>query len=135
MGKTAKCGDGGNQLFERHLQELDAKLGTYRELLWEYLQAFYRQQQQQSEAMAQLLFMADWVEELAGKNALSRSIRQHAQGLVNYVSTKLTNALLEGINSKIQAIKRIARGFRYTENFKKLILFAFGTITLDHVNS
>jgi len=85
--------------------------------------------------MAQLLFMADWIEELAGKNPLSSSIRQHAQGLVNYVTTKLTNALLEGINSKIQAIKRIARGFRYTKNFKKLILSAFGNITLDQVNS
>ena len=85
--------------------------------------------------MAQLRFMADWIEVVAGKKPLSRPIRQHAQELVNYVTTKLTNALLEGIKSKIQATKRIARGFRYIDNFKKLILFAFGTITLDHENS
>lgn len=122
------------KLFERHLKELDAKLGTYRELLFEYLQAFYKQHQQQ-EAMAQLIFMADLIEEAAGRNSLSRTIRQHAQGLVNHITTKLTNALLEGVNSKIQAIKRVARGFRYTENFKKLILFAFGTIAHDQVIS
>lgn len=122
------------KLFERHLKELDAKLGAYRELLFEYLKAFYKQRQQE-QAMAQLIFMADLIEEAAGRNALSRSIRQHAQGLVNHVTTRLTNALLEGINSKIQAIKRIARGFRYTDNFKKLILFAFGTIKHDQVNS
>lgn len=122
------------KLFERHLQELDAKLGNYRELIFAYLQDFY-QQRQPKEAMAQLTFMADWIEEVAGTNKLSKTIRQHAQGLVNHITSRLTNGLLEGINSKIQAIKRIARGFRYTDNFKKLILFAFGKITFDQVNS
>jgi len=122
------------KLFERHLKELEPKLGTYRELLFDYLQQFYKQRQPK-QAMAQLIFMADLAEEAAGKNPLSRSIRQHAQGLVNHVSTGLTNALLEGVNSKIQALKRIARGFRYTDNFKKLILFAFGAIQPDQVIS
>jgi transposase len=79
-------------------------------------------------AMAQLIFIADFIEEKIGKNPLSKSIHKHSEGLANYVHSGLTNATLEGINSKVQIIKRVAKGFRYTENFKKLILFAFGTI-------
>ncbi|MEM8524234.1 MAG: hypothetical protein AAGG68_30195 [Bacteroidota bacterium] len=32
------------------------------------------------------------------------------------------------MNNKIQFIKRAARGYRYKENFKRMILFAFGAL-------
>lgn len=59
---------------------------------------------------------------------MSKSLTKHFDGIVQRIQSKLTNGLLEGINSKIQVIKRNARGFKYTDNFKKLILFAFGSI-------
>ncbi|MEM1135587.1 MAG: transposase [Bacteroidota bacterium] len=37
----------------------------------------------------------------------------------------MNNGVLEGINSKIQVIKRVARGFRYKQNFMKMIKFVF----------
>jgi transposase len=123
------------KLFQRHIDELSRKthghknpsVGAYIQLLFDYLQQFYNQKRWE-EAMAQLTFIADFVEELAGKNSLSKSIRKHSEGLANYIRSGLTNGALEGINSKVQTIKRIAKGFRYTENFKKLILFSFGSI-------
>ena len=39
-------------------------------------------------------------------------IKGHWSGIINYFDTKLTNGILEGINSKIQLAKRRARGFR-----------------------
>lgn len=118
------------KLLQRHLDEIKQKhrfMAAYIQLLFEYLQQFYSQKRWQ-EAMAQLTFMADFTEELTGKNPLSKSIRKHSIGLANYVRSGLTNGTLEGINSKVQTIKRVAKGFRYTDNFKKLILFSFGTI-------
>ncbi|MFN8360134.1 MAG: transposase [Candidatus Kapaibacterium sp.] len=38
--------------------------------------------------------------------------------IVNY-SFSITNRIMEGINSTIQTIKRLARGYRYTEISKK----------------
>ncbi len=59
---------------------------------------------------------------------LCKSIYKHFRGIVNFVESNVTNGLLEGMNSKIQFIKRAARGYRYTENFKRMILFAFGAL-------
>lgn len=118
------------KLFQRHLNELSRKhrsMGVYIQLLFDYLQEFYSQKKWE-EAMAQLTFIADFIEDIVGKNPLSKSINKHSQGLTNYVRSGLTNGTLEGINSKVQTIKRVAKGFRYTENFKKLILFTFGAI-------
>lgn len=80
------------------------------------------------EAKARLAFTADFAESIFGGNSFSKSIRRHFDGIVEYIRSNLTNGILEGINSKIQTIKRVAKGFRYKENFKKMILFAFGII-------
>jgi transposase len=78
-----------------------------------------------SEALA---FVADFAQESMGENPFTKTIYRHFEGIAQYSKTQLTHGLLEGINSKIQTIKRIARGFRYKEHFKKMILFVFGTI-------
>ena len=78
-----------------------------------------------------MAFIADFIEELIGRNPLSKSLRKHFEGITEYFRSKLTNGVLEGINSKIQTIKRVARGFRYKENFKKMILFVFGDLNLS----
>lgn len=99
-------------------------------LLMEGLTGFYRQQDAQK-ARAQLCFIADFAQESLGPNPISNTIRRHSQGIANYFESGLTNGLLEGINSKIQVLKRIARGFRYKDNFKKMIRFAFANHTLS----
>lgn len=116
------------KLLGKHLEKLTDKHPTkraYGQLLQEHLVDFY-QQSCFDTAQAQLCFMADLAEEVFGKNSFSKSIRKHFKGITEHIRSQLTNGILEGINSKIQTIKRVAKGFRYTDNFKKMILFVFG---------
>ena len=52
------------------------------------------------------------------------TIKAHWFGIVAYFDKKVTNAVLEGINSKIQLAKKRARGYRDIENLKIIFLFA-----------
>ena len=59
-------------------------------------------------------------------------VRGHWSGIVNYFDTKLTNGILEGINSKIQLAKRRARGFRNIKNFINMIILICGKIKFNY---
>lgn len=48
----------------------------------------------------------------------------------NYFTHRITNALSEGINSKVEAIKNAARGYRNPERFKIMIWFRLGGLDL-----
>ena len=50
-------------------------------------------------------------------------LKSHWSGIVAYFDKKVTNGILEGINSKIQLAKRRARGYRNPENFINMIYF------------
>ncbi|MDQ7051988.1 MAG: transposase [candidate division KSB1 bacterium] len=52
------------------------------------------------------------------------------QGILNYLKHRITNALLESINSIIQQIKNIARGYKSFENFRIAVLFHLGKLNL-----
>ena len=45
---------------------------------------------------------------------------------LTYFRHRITNAMSEGIASKIQALKKAANGFRNRENFKTAIYFHCG---------
>ena len=47
---------------------------------------------------------------------------RNAVEILNYYDTKMTNAILEGFNSKISIIKNRARGFRNMKNFRDDLL-------------
>lgn len=51
----------------------------------------------------------------------AKTIGSKLVGILNYFENKLTNAVLEGINSMIQSIKSRARGYKKIENFKAMI--------------
>ena len=42
---------------------------------------------------------------------LGRTIRKHAEGILAYLDTKMTNGPVEGINNKLRVIARRAYGF------------------------
>ena len=48
----------------------------------------------------------------------AKTVKAHLSGIINYVETHITNAILESINNKIQMAKRRARGYRNTDNFR-----------------
>ncbi len=48
-------------------------------------------------------------------------IKRHWDGIIQYTTTKITNGVLEGINSIIQAVKRRARGYGTTNHFISMV--------------
>jgi transposase len=52
---------------------------------------------------------------------VAKTLRKHEEGILRWFETKMTNGLLEGINSLVQAAKRKARGYRSTKNFIAMI--------------
>jgi len=59
-------------------------------------------------------------------NKVIETIKKYLYGVVNYFKYKLTNSASEGINTKINVIKRMAYGFRDMEYFKLKILQSCG---------
>ncbi|MDD5463269.1 MAG: transposase [Methylococcales bacterium] len=53
-------------------------------------------------------------------------------GLVHFVTLRITNGILEGINSKIQLAKRRAGGYRNINNFINMIYFVCGKLKFDY---
>jgi transposase len=58
-------------------------------------------------------------------------IRRHLENILNYLVHRITNAVTEGLNAKIQWIKYSSRGFRNRERFKLAIYFHCGGLDLD----
>ena len=54
---------------------------------------------------------------------VARTFRAHWAGIVSYFENKITNAILENTNLKIQDAKRRARGYRNPDNFINMIYF------------
>jgi transposase len=60
----------------------------------------------------------------------ARTLKRHEAGLLSYFAHRITNAGAEGINSRIQAIRVSARGYRNREHFKTAIYFHCGGLQL-----
>jgi transposase len=60
----------------------------------------------------------------------AETVRRHIDNILTYYQHPVTNAMSEGLNSKIQQIKSMACGFRNTENFKTAIYFRCGGLDL-----
>ena len=57
-------------------------------------------------------------------------LKRHLDGILAYITHRITNATSEGFNSRIQSIKSAARGFRNFENYRTRILFFCGRLEL-----
>ncbi|NKC16674.1 MAG: hypothetical protein GKR94_32120 [Gammaproteobacteria bacterium] len=58
------------------------------------------------------------------------TVKNHLEGILNYLRHRVTNGVAEGMNSKIQTVRRNARGHRNTENLKTAIMFFCGRLEL-----
>jgi len=61
---------------------------------------------------------------------VARTFKRHLLGLLAFFDHRITSAGAEGLNSRIQAIRVSARGFRNRENFKTAIYFHLGGLDL-----
>lgn len=60
----------------------------------------------------------------------AQTIRRHSANIVTYSRHPVTNAMSEGLNSRIQTITCRACGLRNTEHFKTAIYFHCGGLDL-----
>jgi transposase len=61
---------------------------------------------------------------------VAQMIKRHLENMVTYIRHRITNAVTEGLNSKIQSLKANARGFRNFGNYRIRILFFCGRLDL-----
>lgn len=61
----------------------------------------------------------------------ARMIKEHLENILTYLRHRVTNAMTEGLNAKIQWIKYASRGYRDREAFRMAILFHCGGLDLD----
>ena len=54
---------------------------------------------------------------------VAQMLKRHLDNLLTYLKHHITNAVTEGLNSKIQSLKSAARGFRSFRNYRIRILF------------
>lgn len=67
---------------------------------------------------------------LAPLKRVALTLKDHLAGLLAYFAHPITNAVAEGLNSKIQALKHAARGFRSFASYRIRILFFCGGLDL-----
>jgi transposase len=61
---------------------------------------------------------------------VARTIRKHWDGITRYFTSGITNAILEGINSLIQAAKARARGFRNVDYLISMVYLIAGKLPM-----
>lgn len=61
----------------------------------------------------------------------AKTIKAHWCGIINYTRTKITNGILEGMNSIVQSVKSNARGFRTTKNLILIIYLRLGKLQFN----
>lgn len=82
-------------------------------------------------------FLKDWCAQvektkIGAFQKFANTVRAHWSGIIHFVESNITNAILESINSKIQLAKRRARGFRNINNYINMIYFLCGKLTFAY---
>ena len=58
------------------------------------------------------------------------TVERHRQGILRWFQTRISNGLLEGLSSLVQAAKACARGYRSTRNLMAIIYLMHGKLPL-----
>jgi transposase len=114
-----------SELLERNLKT--ARAWAYKEMFTEFWA--------QDDMADGRTFFDDWYRSVTRTRLdkvkkVARTLKGHLDHLLTYFAHPITNALTEGFNSRIQAIKSAARGFRRFENYRTRILFFCGKLDL-----
>lgn len=114
-----------DEVYTRQLQT--GKAWAYKEML--------RDLWHHSTAEEATRFFNDWYRsvihtKLDPLKDVARTIKDRLANVVSYCTHGITNAVAEGINSKIQSVKRRVGGYRNKENYKTAIFFYCGGLDL-----
>lgn len=127
-GQENLSGQQRERFDEVYKQELETgKAWAYKEMLrdlWHH--------EDESDAVT---YFKDWYNrvihtKLTPLKKVAKTIRERLPNVVSYCAHRITNAVAEGINSKIMSIKRRVGGYRNRENFKIAIYFYCGGLSL-----
>ena len=74
--------------------------------------------------------LKEWIEQAKNLkqnvlNGFINTLERHFDNILNFFTHRVSNAIVEGVNNVIKAIKRNGYGFRNFENFKLKILCQF----------
>lgn len=61
---------------------------------------------------------------------VAKMIKKHIENLLSFLVWKISNGVVEGLNSKIQTVKSNARGYRSFKSYRIAILFHCGKLEL-----
>lgn len=64
----------------------------------------------------------------------AKTIRRHFEGVLRWFTSRITNGILEGINSLIQAAKAKARGYRSTRNLITMAYLLAGRLQFNQTH-
>jgi transposase len=102
---------------------------------WAIKESFVNFWEARNRAFAEGIFR-DWYSwairsQLKPVMKVAKMLKKHLEGLLTYFEYPITNAVSEGLNSKIQSVKASARGFRNFANYRIRILFTCGKLDLS----
>lgn len=123
---------GGRYLLLRNLDTLDSTQTSNLKILLEMnaplatihqMKEQFRQFWNQSNRHNAMRFLLEWIwstneTKIPDIARIGRTLLRHSDGLLNYYNHTITNATTEGINNKIETLKRQAYGYRDMEYFK-----------------
>lgn len=119
----------------RQLEQLDIKrlnLKTARAYhLRLNFQELWRQPVEQAEAFLKKWYFWATHSRLEPVIEAAYTIKRHWQGVLRWFTSQITNGILEGINSLVQAAKARARGYRSARNFITMIYLLAGKLKFD----
>ena len=74
-----------------------------------------------------------WVKDsdLTAMKRFADTVRRHRRGILRWFHTRISNGLLEGLSSLVQATKARARGYRSTKNLTAMIYLMHGKLPLS----
>lgn len=64
----------------------------------------------------------------------ARNLKRHEEGIINFLNTRISSGILEGINSVIQSLKNAARGYKNVKYFQIAIYLKLSQLTFDLPN-
>ena len=78
-------------------------------------------------------YLRRWVQEAKATELeplieFAEMLESHWQGVIRWHHSRVSNGLLEGLNSLVQAAKRRARGYRSSRNYKTMIYLVAGKL-------
>lgn len=62
---------------------------------------------------------------------VAKTIKRHWDGILNFLESRISNGVLEAINTSIQNLKRNAKGYRNISNFITMIYLRQGNLQLN----